>query len=592
MNEQHTDNRKLITRLFFRLLPMQILLAVIGSVNGIISSLFAGNYIGEEAMSAVGLYGPFNMFIGAVSAMFIGGALLLCGQYMGGNQTEETQGIFSLDIVVTVAAGALFTLLLAAAAGFDLLGFMAKDPAVRHTLNQYVYGQAIGVIPYMLGQHLSAFLSLENRTRLAVAASLIYIAANVVFNFVFLGIFNSGVFGLGLASSLGLWVYLLIQLVHYFGKNALFRIRVGSIRLRDTLQIIKVGAPGALTNGWQTLRGYIVNALILGFVGAAGISAFTAANSFLSLFWTIPTGMLAVSRMLFSVSAGEEDRRTLTDIMRIALFRCIPIMFAVSVLIIICAVPLTRLYYRDPSAPVYMMTVWCFRILPLCMPLSIVSMHFVCYGQISGKQLLVYLITALDGWICVSAFSALLIRSMGLNAVCVANVLNGIVIILVVIAYSWIKKKHFPANMDDLMVIPDDFGVPDDARLDLSVRNTAEVTEVAAGVQDFCLKAGIDERRSHLAALFMEEMAGNVIEHGFTKDRRKDHTIDIRVVHKNDDIILRIKDDCVPFDPAERSKILDPDDITKNIGIRMVYAIADDIRYQNILGLNVQTIRA
>ena len=181
---------------------------------------------------------------------------------------------------------------------------------------------------------------------------------------------------------------------------------------------------------------------------------------------------------------------------------------------------------------------------------------------------------------------------MGLNAVCVANVLNGIVIILVVIAYSWIKKKHFPANMDDLMVIPDDFGVPDDARLDLSVRNTAEVTEVAAGVQDFCLKAGIDERRSHLAALFMEEMAGNVIEHGFTKDRCKDHTIDIRVVHKNDDIILRIKDDCVPFDPAERSKILDPDDITKNIGIRMVYAIADDIRYQNILGLNVLTIRA
>ena len=90
----------------------------------------------------------------------------------------------------------------------------------------------------------------------------------------------------------------------------------------------------------------------------------------------------------------------------------------------------------------------------------------------------------------------------------------------------------------------------------------------------------------------MEEMAGNVIEHGFTKDRRKDHTIDIRVVHKNDDIILRIKDDCVPFDPAERSKILDPDDITKNIGIRMVYAIADDIRYQNILGLNVLTIRA
>ena len=32
-------------------------------------------------------------------------------------------------------------------------------------------------------------------------------------------------------------------------------------------------------------------------------------------------------------------------------------------------------------------------------------------------------------------------------------------------------------------------------------------------------------------------------------------------------------------------------DITKNIGIRMVFRIARDVQYQNILGLNVLTIR-
>ena len=38
------SNNKLITRQFFRLLPIQILLAVIPSLNGIISSIFAGNF--------------------------------------------------------------------------------------------------------------------------------------------------------------------------------------------------------------------------------------------------------------------------------------------------------------------------------------------------------------------------------------------------------------------------------------------------------------------------------------------------------------------------------------------------------------------
>ena len=56
-------------------------------------------------------------------------------------------------------------------------------------------------------------------------------------------------------------------------------------------------------------------------------------------------------------------------------------------------------------------------------------------------------------------------------------------------------------------------------------------------------------------------------------------------------MILRIKDDCIPFDPAERREMADPDDVTRNIGIRMVYRMAKDIQYQNILGLNVLTIR-
>ena len=64
-----------------------------------------------------------------------------------------------------------------------------------------------------------------------------------------------------------------------------------------------------------------------------------------------------------------------------------------------------------------------------------------------------------------------------------------------------------------------------------------------------------------------------------------------QVAHKDNSLILRIKDDCVPFNPAERRDIVDPEDITKNTGIRMIYSMAESVQYQNILGLNVLTIR-
>jgi hypothetical protein len=47
----------------------------------------------------------------------------------------------------------------------------------------------------------------------------------------------------------------------------------------------------------------------------------------------------------------------------------------------------------------------------------------------------------------------------------------------------------------------------------------------------------------------------------------------------------------VPFDPAERLRRFNGDDPAKNIGIRMILGMARDVQYQNILGLNVLTIR-
>ena len=57
------------------------------------------------------------------------------------------------------------------------------------------------------------------------------------------------------------------------------------------------------------------------------------------------------------------------------------------------------------------------------------------------------------------------------------------------------------------------------------------------------------------------------------------------------DVILRIRDDCLPFNPGDRKELLDSGDALKNVGIRIVYRIARDIDYQNIMGLNVLTIR-
>jgi len=75
-----------------------------------------------------------------------------------------------------------------------------------------------------------------------------------------------------------------------------------------------------------------------------------------------------------------------------------------------------------------------------------------------------------------------------------------------------------------------------------------------------------------------------------TASRRTRSSADIRVVHKGDDIILRIRDDCTAFDPTEYHKVMNMDKDGKNAGIQLVYGIARKVQYQNLLGMNVLTI--
>ena len=107
----------------------------------------------------------------------------------------------------------------------------------------------------------------------------------------------------------------------------------------------------------------------------------------------------------------------------------------------------------------------------------------------------------------------------------------------------------------------------------------------------FCKEHGVDARRGYFAGLCMEEMAGNVVEHGFKSDT-KAHSVDIRVVLKGDEIILRIQDNCQGFDPTLLyAQTAEAEDAGKNVGIRLVYRIAKDVSYQNLLGMNVLTMR-
>ena len=174
MKEQNAS-MKIMAKLMLRLLPIQVLLAAVGSVNGIVSSFFATNYVGVDAMSAVGLYGPVGMLVTSLATMLAGGSVILCGKYMGQNQQGKLQNVFSLNLLLSTLVAAIFTVIFVLMGSFDLTGFLTQDRAVRPIFNRYLLGQAVGLFPTVLSAQLPAFLSLENKGKRTMTASIVFI---------------------------------------------------------------------------------------------------------------------------------------------------------------------------------------------------------------------------------------------------------------------------------------------------------------------------------------------------------------------------------------------------------------------------------
>ena len=210
-------------------------------------------------------------------------------------------------------------------------------------------------------------------------------------------------------------------------------------------------------------------------------------------------------------------------------------------------------------------------------------------AQAMEKKFLSNILPIIGGIAGVVTWAFVLIPKYGMTGLYIANILSVLMCLAVITGHAMGAGRRFPKSMEDFLVIPEDFGAGEKERMDIELQRIDEVTEVSVWVIDFCSRQGIPYRKAFFAGLALEEMAGNVVKHGFAMGSGK-HVLDIRVVHKGETLIMRILDNCEEFNPLDRLEHLNSGEVIDNIGIRLVHRIAANIQYQNLLGMNVLTI--
>lgn len=575
----------IINRLFFKLLPIQVMIVAMSSINTIIDGAFAGQFIDAKTVGVIGLYFSMVNILSAQSSVFLGGTSVLCGRYMGAGDFDKTNGIFSLNLTVSALVGIFLTLISFFFSG-PLASFLGASAELKPALIQYIFGYAIGIIPMCISQQVASFLQLEReyvRSYVGIAGLII---SNVLLDWILVGVMRLGIFGLAIATSLSSWVYFIILCQYYFTKKAQLHFNIKNIDWSELLPMIKIGFPGAMLIFCLALRSLVINRILLRYAGNDGLSAMAAFNMLSGLIVSYCLGVGSVIRTLVSVFVGEEDKTSIKQLLKIVFTKGLAVTIVIAILIIATAGIVTRIFFPDTQSVVYGMAEQLIVIYGACIPLIMICQVFTNYLQASGHHAYVNILSIFDGFFAMVIPSLILAPYLGALGVWLSNPIGIIMTMMLTPLYCIFFWKKIPKTTDEWLFFVDSFGVKDEDKLDFRINTIDDVVNTSKRVQEFCEKHNMDKKTSYYAALCLEEMASNVVEHGFHKDNKK-HTIDVHVIYKDEGVTLRIKDDCIPFNPKERAEMTSSVNPLKNIGIKMVLKLAKDVSYHNLLGLNV-----
>ena len=579
----------MLSRLFFKLLPVQVLIVAMGAVNSIVDGTVAGRCIDSGTVGVVGLHYSFVKILEATGAVLLGGTAVLCGRSMGSGDLKKTNALFSLNLTLTFIFGVIFT-----SFSFIFPGTMADilgaNSELKPELVTYITGYAIGIIPQLLAQQMASFLQMERQSRRGYAGIAGMIVTNVTLDLLLVAVFHMGVMGLALATSVSNWVYFLILVPYFISKHSHLKYEWNNICWSEIIPMLKIGFPGAMLIFCIALRGMVLNRIILRYAGDDGLSAQSALAMIVGLFIAFALGIGATLRMLVSVAFGERDKDSLKKLIKISFIKTLPLSLAVTLAVMLLSSPISFLFFPDRSSTVYRYSQQLFFIYACCIPLIVMCQIVANYLQAGEHNLFVNIISIFDGFFSMVIPSLILAPILGALGVWLANPIGIILTLLLSVGYACVFWRRVPQSSDEWLLLKEDFDVPDENRLTVEISSMVDVTDTASKIQEFCNRHNIDRKTSFYSALCLEEMAGNVVRHGFNSDN-KSHSAEARILVTDEGVQIRLKDDCQPFDPMEMAELISDAEPEKNIGLRMVRKLAKDMTYQNMMGLNVLCIK-
>lgn len=579
-----------VHKIFWDSFFVMLIPALISAMSKIIDSLMVNHLLSTEMFAAQSLASPFFTFVAITSGLLATGTQIVVSKHIVKGNFEDADHVFTLSVIVGLIISSVVT---AVCIVFNhklpgILGAGADDIEIYKAAESYLLGLSTASIPLTLNAILRVAIQINGDRARAKYTTFAIMGTNCILNASMVLLFDMGIFGIGLATSISQWAAFVIFLLHFTKPKIMCRFRFRGVRLNMLDDFLVPGLPKVTLSVCNLLRPVLVNRWILILSTSAALSAMGICNTIMNLFM-IPSAAIASTVMLTAGAFyGEQDKTSLQQLVCMSATYSVRITLIMSAIVVIFAPYLVSLYVEN-GTEIHEMTCFCLRWTAVMMLFFVVNEYYTTFMLATGRYRNVHIFTICEKFIYIVVAAYILGMQFGVKGVFLSFGIAEICFTVHILIMLWIKHRKFPTKLDQFMMLPEELDIDSEKMIEFSIDSLEDVIGVSGIVQNFCRERGIDSRRSFYAALCTEEMAANIVRHGFVEGEEQNLTI--RILISNDNLIMRFRDPCNLFDLREHYEAADKKDVTKNIGIRLVMKMAKEVMYMNTLNINTTIIK-
>ena len=324
-----------------------VIAMVINGAQPIIDGLFLGKFAGLNAMASVNIAGPFMQIIFAISFIICTGAISVIGRSLGSGNKDKAQSVFRTSCVFMTALSILVTIFGSIFAKNIAIGLKATDLLVQDS-SMYIFIISF-FAPVMCNMYLTGFTDrVIGKPNQYLYGAIISLCANVLLDYLLIGVANLGVLGGALATGISYFIALVVCSIPLFKKKNDINFYSGKIKFKLMLPVISNGSSEAVVCSSTAISVFLFNSVLLSLAGESGVVAFTIIN-YISTFGTL--AMFCISdgiNAIISYNYGANNMKRVKNTFLSALILNFIIGLIVFLIVYFAGDKLITIFSKDP----------------------------------------------------------------------------------------------------------------------------------------------------------------------------------------------------------------------------------------------------